>query len=402
MTDEIRSTRALWFVLFAMTLVQVLATFAALTLAAIAPAVAEGVDVPVEFIGFQVAIIYTGASSISALSDFLLRRWGPARVSQISLALCGGGVALSALPSVPVMALGALLLGFGYGMTNPSATQILMRLTPNSARNFVFSVKQTGVPFGGMAAGLVAPGAAESFGWQAAPLIVAAGCVVLMFALQPWRNRWDTDREPHARLDASAFAAVAMVWRVPALRWMSIGGFTYAFTQLSLSTFAVTILVVEAQFSLVAAGAVLAAIQAAGIIGRVVWGIVADRWGIGDALLIVIGVMNLASAFAMVWIGPGWPVWAIYFFFVAFATSALGWTGVFISSTVGHAPRAQSGAVAGGIGVPVYAGVIFGTAILSALADAMGSVSNTYAVVMGVVALGLGAFVMARRSAAAN
>ena len=399
MTDEIRSTRALWFVLFAMTLVQVLATFAALTLAAIAPAVSEGVDVPVEFIGFQVAIIYTGASTISALSDFLLRRWGPTRVSQISLALCGGGVALSALPSVPVMALGALLLGFGYGMTNPSATQILMRLTPNSARNFVFSVKQTGVPFGGMAAGLVAPGAAETFGWQSAPLIVAATCIVLLFALQPWRNRWDSDRDPKARFDASAFAAVTMVWRVPTLRWMSIGGFTYAFTQLSLSTFAVTILVVEAQFALIAAGAVLAAIQAAGIIGRVLWGIVADRWGIGDTLLLVIGVMNIAGAFAMVWIGPDWPVWVIYFFFVSFAASALGWTGVFISETVGHAPREQSGAVAGGIGVPVYAGVIFGTAVLSALAEAMGSVSNTYAVVMGLMVVGLFAFAKARQSA---
>ncbi|MBO22978.1 MAG: MFS transporter [Rhodospirillaceae bacterium] len=397
MTDEIRSSRALWFVLFVMTLVQMLATFAALTLAAIAPAVAEGVNVPVEFIGFQVAIIYTGASAISALSDFLLRRWGPARVSQISLALCGGGVALSTLPSVPVMAIGALLLGFGYGMTNPSATQILMRLTPNGARNFVFSVKQTGVPFGGMAAGLVAPSAAETFGWQSAPLIVAAGCVVLIFALQPWRNHWDTGRDPAARLDTGAFAAVTMVWRVPALRWLSIGGFTYAFTQLSLSTFAVTILVVEAKFSLVAAGAVLAAIQAAGIIGRVIWGLIADRWGIGNTLLTIIGVMNLACSFAMIWIGPDWPVWVIYFFFVAFATSALGWTGVFISSTVGHAPRAQSGAVAGGIGVPVYAGVIFGTAVLSALADAMGSVSNTYAVVMGVVAFGLIAFTMAHR-----
>jgi MFS family permease len=378
-------------------MVQVLATFASLTIAAIAPAVADGVGVPVEFIGFQVAVIYTGASSISALSDFLLRRWGPARVSQISLGLCGSGVALSAVPMIPVMALGALFLGLGYGMTNPSATQILMKLTPNSARNFVFSVKQTGVPLGGMAAGLVAPGATEDFGWQAAPLIVAVCCVVLMLALQPWRNSWDADRNPDARLDAGAFAAMSMVWRVPALRWLSIGGFTYAFTQLSLSTFAVTILVVEAQFSLVAAGAVLAAIQAAGIIGRVTWGLIADRWGIGDNLLILMGVMNLTGAFAMIWIGPDWPAWVIYFFFVAFAASALGWTGVFISSTVGHAPREQSGAVAGGIGVPVYAGVIFGTAILSALAESMGSVSNTYAVVMGVVTFGLIAFVMARR-----
>ncbi|HCP00164.1 MAG: hypothetical protein CL573_04020 [Alphaproteobacteria bacterium] len=398
MNDKIHSTRALWFVLFLMTLVQVLATFAALTLAAIAPAVAVDIEIQVEFIGFQVALIYAGASAISALSDFLLRRWGPTRISQISLGLCGGGIALSAVPSIPVMAVGALILGCGYGMTNPSATQILMQLTPNRVRNLVFSVKQTGVPIGGMAAGLVAPGAAEAFGWQAAPLIVAASCVILIFTLQRWRNLWDTNRDPTARLDASAFAALAMVWQVPTLRWLSIGGFTYAFTQLSISTFAVTILVIEAQFSLVAAGAVLAATQAAGIIGRVIWGLIADRWSIGDRLLIIIGMMNLAGAFAMIWVGPEWPVWTIYLLFVAFAASALGWTGIFISSTVGHAPREQSGAVAGGIGVPVYAGVIFGAAVLSALAETMGSVSNTYAVVMAVVAFGLVAFTIASRS----
>ncbi|MBS27947.1 MAG: MFS transporter [Alphaproteobacteria bacterium] len=399
MTDDISSSPRLWLILFAMTLVQALATFSSLTIAAIAPAVSAGVGVPVEFIGFQVALIYTGASSISTLSDFLLRRWGPARVSQISLVLCSGGVALAAIPSVPVMALGSLFLGFGYGMTNPSATQLLIRLTPRSKRNLVFSLKQTGVPLGGMAAGLVAPNATEAFGWQSAPLIVAAACLILVFALQPWRNGWDAERDPDAHLDTGAFAAMDLIRQSPSLRWLSLGGFSYAFTQLSLSTFAVTILVVEAQFSLVAAGAVLAAIQAAGIIGRVFWGMIADRWDIGDGLLILMGVMNLTSAVIMIWIGPAWPVWAIYFFFVSFATSALGWTGVFISSTVEHAPPDQSGAVAGGIGAPVYAGVILGTAVLSALADAMGSVSNTFAIVAVVATVGLIAFAKARRGA---
>lgn len=400
MNDETHATYRLWLVLFAVTMVQVLATFASLTIAAIAPAVSADVGVPVEFIGFQVAIIYTGASAISTVSDFLLRRWGPARVSQISLVLCGGGVALAAIPSLVVVALGSLLLGLGYGMTNPAATQALIRLTPRRQRNLIFSLKQTGVPLGGMAAGLVAPPVTEAFGWQTAPIVVALSCGVLVFVLQPWRERWDREREPGATLDASAFAAIAMIWRSPALRWFSTGGFTYAFTQLALSTFAVTILVVEARFSLVAAGAVLAAIQAAGIVGRVIWGWIADRWGIGDRLIIVMGVMNVAGALAMLAIEPGWPVWAVYFLFVAFATSALGWTGLFIAAVVNRTDPANSGAVAGGIGAPVYAGVIFGTAVLSALADVMGSVSNTFAVVAGVVALGLAAFSLARRAAA--
>ena len=388
-----RRNPSLWFDLSAVTLVQAIATFSSLTLAATAPVVARDVGVPAEFIGFQIALVYGGASAISTLAGFLLRRWGPGRVSQISLVLCGGGAALMAIPSVAAIALGALIMGFGYGMTNPSGAELLMKRTPDRRRNMVFSIKQTGIPAGGILAGLVAPWATEQIGWQAGPLIAAACCLLLALALQPWRATWDTECDPGARIDSTAFSAITMIWRMPTLRWMGIAGFNYAFIQLSISAFAVTILVTEADFSLIAAGAVLAAVQVAGLAGRVVWGWVADRWGIGDELLIAMGIGNVAGALGMIAVSPAWPVWAIYLFFVAFAASAYSWTGIFMTSTVNRAPPAQAGTVTGGIGAPVYAGVIFGTAALSLIAESMGGVANAFAVVallagLGTLALG--------------
>ena len=82
MSDSPAASMRLWLVLFAGTLVQVLATFASLTIAAIAPAVSDGVGVPVEFIGFQVAVIYTGASSSSGA--------GGRRASVRSASVCAG------------------------------------------------------------------------------------------------------------------------------------------------------------------------------------------------------------------------------------------------------------------------------------------------------------------------
>ena len=334
---------------------------------------------------------------ISTLAGFLLRRWGPGRVSQISLVLCGVGAALMAVPSVAAIALGALVMGFGYGMTNPSGAELLMKRTPDRRRNMVFSLKQTGIPAGGILAGIVAPRATELIGWQAGPLIAAACCLILAGALQPWREGWDTDRVPSARMDASAFSAITTIWRVPALRWMGVAGFNYAFIQLSISAFAVTILVTEADFSLIAAGAVLAAVQVAGLAGRVAWGWVADRWGIGDELLIAMGVGNVAGAIGMIMVSPAWPVWAVYLFFVAFAASAYSWTGIFMTSTVNRAPPAQAGTVTGGIGAPVYGGVIFGTAALSLIAEAMGGVANAFAVVALLAGIGALALAKARR-----
>ena len=169
---------------------------------------------------------------------------------------------------------------------------------------------------------------------------------------------------------------------------MGIAGFNYAFIQLSISAFAVTILVTEADFSLIAAGAVLAAVQVAGLAGRVIWGWVADRWGIGDELLIAMGIGNVAGALGMIAVTPAWPVWGIYLFFVTFAASAFSWTGIFMTSTVNRAPAVLAGTVTGGIGAPVYAGVIFGTAALSLIAEAMGGVANAFAVVALLAGIG--------------
>jgi len=394
MTSPDRRETSLWFDLTAVTLVQAVATFSSLTLAATAPAVAADMNVPVEFIGFQIALVYGGASLVSTLAGFLLRRWGPGRVTQASMVLCGAGAGLMAVPSVAVMALGALVMGIGYGMPNPAGAEILMKRTPDRRRNMVFSIKQTGIPAGGILAGLVAPNVAETVGWQAAPLIGAVSCLVLAVVLQPWREGWDRERDPGARMDSTAFNAIRMIWQTPVLRWMGFAGFNYAFIQLAISTFAVTILVTEAEFSLIAAGAVLAAVQVAGMAGRVIWGWFADRWGIGDELLIAMGIFNVAGAVMTMWIDPTWPVWAVYVFFVAFAASAYGWTGIFMTSTVNRAPPAMSGTVTGGIGAPVYGGVIFGTAALSVLADAMGSVANAFAIV--AVLAGLGALALGR------
>src|SRR3970282_215610 len=101
----------------------------------------------------------------SLISGVLIRRWGALRTNQAGLAFSGIGVALMATPSLIVLAVGSVLTGFGYGLTNPAASHLLMRVTQPKTRNLVISLKQTGVPLGGVAAGLTAPTLALGFGW---------------------------------------------------------------------------------------------------------------------------------------------------------------------------------------------------------------------------------------------
>ncbi len=396
------SRAALWLILVVTIAVQVLATFTTLSLAAIAPDVATGLGVSPELVGFQVSLIYLGAAVMSTVAGFQLRRWGPIRVSQASLIFCTVGAALAVIPSLAAIAVGSLIIGFGYGMTNPAASELLLRLMPPDRRNLIFSIKQTGVPIGGVLAGLIAPTISQSFGWQWAPALAAISCFLLVLLMQPLRARWDADRDPKARFSERPFDALTEVWQSPPLRWLSVSGFFYAAVQLSLATFVVTLLVTDAGFGLIEAGAVLAVVQAAGVFGRVAWGWVADRLGHGLIVLLIMGGACVTGALLVMVVSGAWSVAAIYVLFTLFAINALGWTGVFQVEAARYAAPGKLGTVIGGITAPTYGGVIVGPAVFSLAFASIGSYTTTFGLVALFAVLGMLSLALVGRAAARN
>ena len=390
----------LWLILLVTIAVQVLATFTTLSLAAIAPDVASGLGVSAELVGFQVSLIYLGAAAMSTVAGFQLRRWGPVRVSQASLVFCAMGAGLAVIPSLAAIAVGSLVIGFGYGMTNPAASELLLRSIPAHRRNLIFSIKQTGVPIGGVLAGLTAPTISQSFGWQWAPAVAAISCLLLVLSMQPLRAGWDADRDPAARLRERPFDAMTEVWRSLPLRWLSVSGFFYAAVQLCLATFVVTLLVTDAGFGLIAAGAVLAIVQAGGVVGRVAWGWAADRLGHSLVALIVMGGACIIGALLVMAVSADWSAAAIYILFALFGINALGWTGVFQVEAARYAAPDKLGAVIGGISAPAYGGVIVGPAVFSVAFAAIGSYTTTFALVALFAVLGMLSLAMVGRAAA--
>ncbi|MCZ6838265.1 MAG: MFS transporter [Alphaproteobacteria bacterium] len=402
-SNETKGSQAgLWLILLVTIAVQALATFTTLSLAAIAPDVASGLSVSPELVGFQVSLIYFGGAVMSTVAGFQLRRWGPVRVSQASLMFCAVGAGLAVIPSLATVAAGSIVIGFGYGMTNPAASELLLRIMPAGRRNLIFSIKQTGVPIGGVLAGLTAPPISQSFGWQWAPAVAAISCFMLALLIQPLRTAWDADRDPTARFKERPFDALSIVWRSPPLRWLSVSGFFYAAVQLSLATFVVTLLVTDAGFGLIEAGAVLAIVQAAGVVGRVAWGWIADRLGHGLIVLLIIGGACVTGALLVMAVSETWSTFAILILFTLFGINALGWTGVFQVEAARYAPQGKLGTVIGGVTAPTYGGVIVGPAVFSLAFVAIGSYTTTFALVALFAVLGMLSVALASRAAARN
>ena len=385
-------------VLAVTTVTQVLGTTAALALAAVAPRAAMDLGVSPALVGYQLATVFSGNMLSALLGGGLVRRLGAARTVQLALWMVAAGSGISALATLPALALGALVMGLGYGVVNPAASHLLARAPSARNMNLIFSIKQGGVPIGGALAGLLVPLVTLAWGWRAA----LVGCALLAagwsLVCASRRLAWDTDRDPAAPVLASPLESLRAISRNPALRWLTAGASFYASVQLCLTGFLVTYLVRDIGMDLVLAGTLLAVTNGAGAAGRLAWGWVADRLRSGTKTMIVVGLIAIGCTLAIAAVAADWPVWLIGVIVALSGFSAMGWNGVFFATIVRLSPPQAASSVTGGAIFWSSGAVAIAPAAFAALHDHAGvSYSGGYAMLALLIAAGIGCFVAARR-----
>jgi predicted MFS family arabinose efflux permease len=384
----------------------VLATFAAQmvvtmsnsTLPTIAPKLAEALGVEPALIGYQVSILFGGAVVGTLFGGSYTRRFGACRTMQTSIALSALGLAMMIVPSVLAIVAGSLVAGFGQGILNSATAHLLVKYTPAARRNLLFSIKQSGVPFGGMLVALTAPAVALMLGWQWAVIAVMIVIVIVLALLQPVRAAWDEDRDPGATVNQQKFGGVPLVMADPALRWISLTGLLFSGVQRSLLTFTVIYLVAERGYSLIEAGVMLSIIQVGGVLGRLAWGWVADRYS-STSVLLIIAIISVIDTFALTALQADWPRISVYAIFFVFGAAALGWNGVLHAETARLSPPGLASVVAGGSTFFVFAGVLLGPSVFALLYTVIGSYSATFYMLAIASAAGGALVVIARHGA---
>ncbi len=354
--------------------------------------------VPAAWIGYYIAIVYLGSMFGSVAAGGLVARYGPLRVSQAGLASCLIGLALAAsTPSLCVVALGAFFVGLGYGPTTPASSHILVRATPPSLISITFSLKQTGVPLGGVIAGALVPTLILAFGWRWSAVAIGLVCVALAVLIQPTRKRYDTGLNPNAPISVrAAFAPLGLVFRDRRLGEMAVVSFVFGGAQITLVAYLVIFLTEAFAMSLVLAGLVMAASQVASVIGRVLWGFVADRVLSRRVMLGLLGVGMGLSALATLAATPAWPLPVLFLYAAVFGATAVGWNGVFLAEVARLAPPGQTSQYTGGCMFFTFLGVVVTPPVFSIILAAGGSYASAYAL-FGVLALLAGAWLLAVR-----
>jgi MFS family permease len=309
--------------------VQVLATMSLYSLPTLAPEVARDLHVNGTLVGGFVATAY-GVGIISALlSPGLIRRYGGVRATQVVLLAAAGMLALAATSSgVAGLAFAAVVLGLGYGAAAPASTHLLVPHTPRSVFNLVMSLRQIGVPLGGVVAALVLPPLVLILGWRGALLAELVPVVLLILSMELPRRSWDADRDPGVNPWGRTLLQPFRLLRDWRILRLSASCFIYSGLQLCFVAFMTVHLTTVVGFNLVRAGQMLAIYQIAGSVSRPIWGWIADRYLTPTRTLAIHGAGMTIAAVLAGQFGSGWSAGEVFAVALLAGCTAGGYTGV--------------------------------------------------------------------------
>lgn len=328
---------------------------------------------PPEAIGQLVAASAFGSMVFFLWGPELFRRLNERQQLQTGLVLCAAGLMLCLVPSWWVMVLASFAVGFGYGTAAPAGSSVLLAVAPPRRLSTILSIKQAGVPAGGLLAGLVLPLVALATGAISMTFAVAA-MLALAAAAMLWIWRFPMEPPPPARtgltlgprLRETLIAPLRMMpllIRTPVLRRTMIAGISLGIAQSVLLAYLPLYMEQHVGWTMAAAGALFGLVQGLAIAGRIAMGWVADRAGGAERTLVWLCLGSGLTMLGLAAFQPGQAIWLVLPVILCAGMTVISWNGVFITGLAIGTPRAQ---VAGVTGVGTF--VLFGGMVLGPLA----------------------------------
>ncbi|MFQ5760565.1 MAG: MFS transporter [Acidiferrobacterales bacterium] len=373
------------FPTLAMLAVLTIGSMAQFAVAVVAPEAAPDIGVDATYIGVFTTIVYVFAMLSGATTGAFVGRYGAIRVCQFTMLTAAAAMSVLALATPVAAMVSAVLLGCAYGPFNPASAHVLAGVSTPQWRPLVFSIKQAGVPLGGILAGLVVPLLAIRFRWEVGLLAVTSAALVVMIMLQPLRRGFDADRKP-GRLFASlsVLTPLRLVFGDRTLRRFAITGFAYAGCQVSVGAFYVVYLVAGLEMPLVKAGLLFAFVLFGAVFGRVFWGVVAERIVSTRTLLVCVGGLSAVCLVITAALTPAWPLAIVMVLGFVLGASSFGWVGIFLSEIADLAPEGKASEATGGVQFVYFGGVVVVPPCFGAIINLTGSYTIAFLTIAGL------------------
>jgi MFS family permease len=348
-------------VLFVTMVLQTVVSMMSLTPPVVAEDVVATLGLPAGAAGFYTGLIYFFVLLTNSVSAPLTAWLGPLRLSFACIVLAGLGLALFGTGSIVGVLFATTVIGLSYGPLTPASSQVLAAQSQSQSFALLVSVRQTSVPLGGVLAGLLVPQLVLRLGWQSSCVVLGLGTAMFAFvtalSLPLIRKEQPAGR---TRFSGGLLGPLRFITQRRDLLTLSAASTIFGALQLVLSAFLVIYLVTVVGHDLVSAGALLGLSQVSGVLGRILWGYVADRIRSPRKLLGLVGVGMALACFAtglLAYTGPSWLAIPVV---ILFGATASGWNGVFLAEVMREVKPAEVGFATSGSLMFTYFGVMIG------------------------------------------
>jgi MFS transporter, ACS family, hexuronate transporter len=344
-------SRYRWVIVGVLWLIHAVVSMNMSSLGILAPFIKQDLQLSSFRVGFLISVLSIGVSLSQMPVGLIADRMGVRLILTIATGLMGFFLALFSLTPTYAIGLAIILLyGGSNGLVLPAASKSILDWFPSVGRATAMGIKQTGVNFGGIFAGLLLPTLVVFLSWRqsllAVGLVEAALAVVIYCLLRESPVR--SEQSPPA-LDWGKIVRMAMHKDM-----LILGGVSFSFmaSQLCFSVYLVLFLTQEMKFPIVEAGQYMALAFLAGAAGRILWSMASDYFFAGHrkAILLMIALILFFSSLALGMISF-FPVFSplLLTAVLGYGVSGIGWNAIYLT-LVGESVGRESVALATGTG----------------------------------------------------
>jgi MFS family permease len=355
---------------------QIFLTFGGLAIPPLIPFIQPELNLTYAEVGSLMTFVYFGAILMSLPAGWITDHLGVKNTIVWSLIVSGFFVAsLSLTGGYGGAVFFSLLVGLGYGMSNPPTTKGIMILVDEKNRGLAMSAKQTGVPIAAGLAAATLPSLAIFLSWRAS--FVIAGIVIGFTGVLSqffFRRRIEPSRLTEVKSSAPPQTDWGKIYRNKNIILLSIGGALCALVQSSLFTYTILYLRDARKFALVQAAFCLTLMNVGGILGRVFWGMLSDRLFKGFRKVVLLFIAAPIFLITLL-LGINYSLPPLVLIFVLFVlgASAIGWNGVYHAFIGEISGKEMAGRATGLVMVVVFGGGVAGPILFGKIVDASGS-----------------------------
>ncbi|MEK4384605.1 MFS transporter [Solibacillus sp. FSL W7-1464] len=268
-----------WFVLL-IVISQLFTAFVGRSLNPFAAYIGESFALSNFQIGFLPTALFVGQFIATLPMGFIADKVATHRLLLMLMLIVGSGFLLLATieGNYFITLFFIMLAGIGYGGMHPVTNKMLVQLYPIEKIALPMGLKQMSITLGSALASILLIAIAEDFGWRhtiaMASLFLMIIGLVVYFILRPYEENFRS----HSAMETSLISQLKKIISSGPLFFTTLVALILMGIQVTFNTYLLLYLIEVKQWAIYLAGWALACSELFGALGRVMWGVISDKF----------------------------------------------------------------------------------------------------------------------------